>query len=285
MPSAWDTALKSRSRRVRAKIRTTIAKCEESGAFGNFTIRNLLHDRFLSNSAANDFVDLFISFSNASDFSSLKSAFIQLCRSHALCGGEIGLKPYPKRIGRAIDKSRFINILVTANAITRSRAERLMQDLEKGTLTGTRRILLASLYMSEFGVWISWDRESNGEDPPFAFLRSKDAYELRNALGLPIDRAVLRRQPLLTFEYSGRAAGMLYRPTTADAADFLRFSVRQPPPPPESDWYGLTVPWQDDPHDKLQASKGLYPPKRPEALHGKIKFPQPITCETLYTKP
>ena len=238
-------------------------------------------DRFLSLDAANAFIDLFASVEIPKDLAKLQEAFLKVCHSYSLCGGEIQLIPYPDRLGRAADKSSFLLSIVSANSIMRSRIEYLLQRLESGTLSRTNQREISSLFMSMFAAWVTWDKESNGAESPFAFLKKKSSYDVRNALGLPIDRNVLSRAPIVIFEYSSINVDKLYRPTTADAAAYPRFAVRSPPPPEDSDWYGLTMPWQDNPHDDPHTDSN-YPPRRPEALHHRIKFPAVLKCEVLY---
>ncbi|MEA3008584.1 MAG: hypothetical protein QOJ91_276 [Sphingomonadales bacterium] len=254
---------------------------EESGAFGHYTMRNLRADRFLSDAAAEDFSTVLLGHYATNDPDALRVDYLKTCYSHGLCGGEVGLAPYPLLLGRACDRSAFYNMMVRVNGVSRLTVERLLRDLERGRLTPTRQRTLRSMKMSAYPVWITWDRPSGGMNPPFSFLRSNSSYDLRCALGLPIDASVVSRRPVITFEYKSVYVSYLFRPTTADAASFTRFAVRQPPPPPDSDWFGLTVPWQDDPDNRLGGKSG-YPPKLPEALHEPIRFPPDVKCETYY---
>jgi hypothetical protein len=279
--STWESALLKRPPAVQAAVRAATAALEEHSAFSHYVLRNLTCDRFLSQAAADDFIDLLFKYRTAPDLKAFRREYIHVCHAHALCGGEIGLKPYPAKIGRAIEKAQFVAQVVTANGVSRRKIERLLQDLENDTLTPTNAKIIATLLMSRWAVWVTWDRSSNGRDQPFAALRRKSSYDLRNALGLPVNVVAMRKLPMLVFEYNSGHAGTLFRPTTADAAEYLRFCVRSPPPPPDSEWYGLTVPWQDDPYGKSDYD-GLYPPKMPEALHGSSVFPPGVRCETYY---
>src|SRR4051812_6363347 len=103
--TAWRRALAGYSRAETRKIRKTAKVFEESGALGHYTMRNLDSDRFLGDAAARDFSNLFLKSADIVDIDAIKTDFIQICRSHGLCGGEIGLKPYPVVLGRAADKS------------------------------------------------------------------------------------------------------------------------------------------------------------------------------------
>jgi len=283
--SAWEKVLSTYTGINPNQVTEAAALFEETGAFGSNVIRNLLNDRFLSDIAAKEFIDLFLRYPSASsDLPAFKKDFIKLCLDNSLCGGEIGLRPYPKRIGRAHEKSAFIHNISTSNSEPAPRIQRMLAKLEKGTLNSSQRSALSALKINEDGAWVTWDLTSSGDEHPFKFSTDKCAYDVRCALGLPITNSMMHNRPLLVIDYLSHSVGTLYRPTTADAAAHLRFEVRQPPPPPESDWYGLTVPWQDDPKGKRPSDFGLFPPKMPEALHDKLNFPDPIGCETYHNK-
>lgn len=281
MVSVWNIRLALRAPAERDAISLTVAQYKDLGSLPNYTIGNLIKDRFLSDAAVDDFLDIFIDLSRTGDVASFRGEYIDRCHRHVLCGGEVGMKPYPQRLGRAADRAAYLQNLIKANGVTLATADELLTNLEEGVLTPVQRQLLLTLHMSEFGAWVTWDQDSKGAEPPFAFLRERVGYDLRNAMGLPIDDGVINHLPMVILEYRARNVAKLYRPTTADAAEFTRFVVRDPPPPEDSDWFGLTVPWQDDPDGKFVGGDVGYPPKRPEAVHARITFPADAACETL----
>jgi len=181
-------------------------------------------------------------------------------------------------LGRAVDRARFLNAVSTANGVTRYKLRRLLGKLKNGDLKPSEKIELSSYMMSEYGAWVTWDLESDGINPPFSFLSTDSPLQLREALGLDINDAAIHNLPMVAFAYESETVGTIHKPTTADAASGLRFRVRSPPPPAERDWYGLTVPWEENPRATSSSDERLFPPKRPEALHSPARFPVDVSC-------
>lgn len=280
----WIRALKTLRRSQQKAVNEVFHWCEERGAFGGHVLRNLKNDRFLRLSVAKKLVDLFLRLDPRTDIKAFQSEFFKICRNNVLNGGEIKLRPNPPRIGRAADYDSHVAAISRINGRPLSMVERLLMKLEASSLISSERAELARMAMSGYAVWITWDRDTNGNASPFAFLKDDCAYDLRRALGLEISSSAIANRRVITYTYSSGDVRKLIRPTVADAGTHLRFQPREGPPPKEADWYGLTLPWPDDPLGKHSDEDGTYPPKCPEALHERINFPLSLTCQILDSK-
>ena len=248
------------------------------GKIGARIAPNLRRDRFLPAQAAKDFATFFLNFDSTEEASRILAKYQNICRRHALSGGEIRLQPYPPKIGRAVEAGKFKNKISAQSGISISQVSQLFDRLERDAMTGSDWAVLASCKMSQYGCWVTWDMESGGAESPFAFSGNLCALEIRAALGLERNLKELDL-PLFVFEYSSSEVNALCRPTMADADAFLRFHPCDPPPPIEQDWFGLTSPWLDE----ILPAAGLLP-RRPEAVHQAIAFPREIVCQTAFRR-
>src|SRR5262249_48612246 len=153
---------------------------------------------------------------------------------------------------------------------------KLVSRMISGHLTAIDKRILARLKMARYGTWVTWDRASRGQVDPFSFSQRRCADEIRANLGLSnvgIGRSIL----LIT--YSSVHAGILHRPTCADAGLYLRFRPPPAPPPAIMDAHGLTKPWEEFPGVRPDIVKHLVLTPRPEGLHTPIAFPAGLVIE------
>src|SRR5579871_1348765 len=89
--STWEEVLRERPAEEYTRILEVVCAFEESGAFGHYTMRNLMADRFISRTAIEQFVDLFLRQTLPFDLENLQREYIRVCHDNPFCGSEIGL--------------------------------------------------------------------------------------------------------------------------------------------------------------------------------------------------
>lgn len=265
---AWELSLATFSSAEAAEIEKNAISFATTQS-GRYIADNLNKEHFLDVSAMREIQALFLVSHPGASLSRLNE-YKTTCIRHVLKGGPVRLSAPPVKIGRAVEEKSLVDAIFYSSGrrIPRRALSAIITRLVSGSATSTDLSVIASLHMSQWAVWITWDEVSNGVGDPFNFSKPACADTIRASLGLSMN-GIGQRIILLVYP-SARTAAM-YRPTCADAGLFLRFK----PPPLDKDDFGLTKPWEEMPRELKKPGRprvNRFPP-RPEALHEKIQFP------------
>ncbi len=194
------------------------------------------------------------------DIQELETAYIKEGYDrHIRKGGEIK-NASPEKIGRAVEKERFITQIFEANSlyfVNEDNAKEFVEKLIENKLEeimSELKMFRQKIDISRYSTWVTWNKHKKSGEP-FYFLKNNDPYEVLASLGMEEydDEDIVLL--LLIFEKQDNL--ILYRPTIADAGDNKFFC----PPPEEFKDYGLTMP-----HKAFKNKIGYKPEQKPEAV-------------------
>ncbi|MBW1615424.1 MAG: hypothetical protein JRJ49_02605 [Deltaproteobacteria bacterium] len=222
---------------------------------------NIYSEHFLPSENMSEILKVILN-NYSGDIQELKKAYKDECDiRHIRKGGEIK-NASPKKIGRAVEKKKFITEIFAANKsyfMDEDDAKDFVENLIENKLAGIMSEL--KMDISLYSAWVTWNKDKESGEP-FFFLKNDDPQEILAHLGMEKHDDEEEKQDdedivllLLTFEKQDNLT--LYRPTIADAGNSNLFC----PPPEEFEDYGLTMPCKDS-KNKI----GYKPERKPEAV-------------------
>ena len=270
--SAWIDELASLSEEERLIVAENLRSFARTSNYGRAFLDNLDRDEFLPRSAAKAFLDLLLS-DQGSDPSKVEHSYELICFKFSLNGPALRRASLPENIGRAVHPDGWSMALFDANPhVSKEEIDELIEGLEEDNLAVEQAIMLSQMWMSPYGVWVTWHLESSGENAAFSEFNAYGADSIRGSLGLsPSDLG----EPLLLLRYKEEDVSELRTPTSADAA--LNFRFR--PPRSEFEGFGLTAPWLPDELGPKVDKDKLKLIAMPEAVHGPTKFVDGLNVE------
>lgn len=261
MPTPFEEALANLMPSDQAHVRLRLEQWAGETSLGARIPANLRAERFLPPKPCMESLLRVIASHVGAPPAELQEAYRKACHDFALRGGRVTLAPLPQVLGRAVDKSVWVNHLISNHLSLFSNCRHFVREFVDRLVNDPAYVIgypENQCLSSRFAAWVTW---SDGSPDPFAFCSTDRADEVRASLGL-VSKRKGRSPFLLLLVYDRPSDGELFRPTVADAATYPFF--RQPLQE-QGDHHGWTLPWpEEEVHSLLP---GAMPQSRPEALH------------------
>lgn len=243
-----------------------IGKLEEwskTFPYGQRVTRNIYRESFLPDTCFECLFEKILE-KYAEPIKKLEAGYRIECFRHTLMGDIISFVIKPSVFGCAVESKAFELVLFKNPNFkpllpTMKDVKEFISFLKSGKdLKKSRYASLGKMKLKPFSVWSTWD-DDNPLSDPFSYANTNDADEIRANMGLT---KIGKSRELLLFTYMVPDSTKIRKATIADAGLYQYFE-----PPLETQKYGYTINWHDEPRFK----KKKYSLKaRPECIHDSV---------------